>query len=324
MNRTFIGIGSNISPESNVPRALRMLKDTQILVCISSFYVTEPIGHPGQPLFYNGVAEILTVMPPGALRRSLRDIESTLGRVRTADRYAPRSVDLDILIYEDLVLDSAEFQIPDPDIHCRPFVAWPLAELAPDLILPGSTTTVESIARDLDRSGMRELVEFTRDLRKELRLARPVIRSDQWTVASVAWTSPAIQPALDLRKEVFVEEQKVPLEEEIDNVDPHAFHVVALNTQGQVCGTGRMYSDPEDPKCAHIGRMAVRKDSRHGGCGAALLSELIAEASRRGFRKAVLSAQEHAIPFYARFGFRITGPLYLDCAIPHRLMQRDL
>jgi predicted GNAT family N-acyltransferase len=137
------------------------------------------------------------------------------------------------------------------------------------------------------------------------------------TVRLGAWEDmrPHAEP---LRTEVFVDEQKVPAEIEIDAWDPQCVHALALDAAGAVLGTGRLLPD------GHIGRMAVRKSARGQGVGTALLRALMQEAGRRGHRDVVLSAQTHAVPFYERAGFRCEGGIYDDAGIPHVDMRRAL
>jgi predicted GNAT family N-acyltransferase len=121
-----------------------------------------------------------------------------------------------------------------------------------------------------------------------------------------------------VRRTVFVDEQRVPQEIEIDEFDPPSLHALAIDGDGAVLGTGRLLPD------GHIGRMAVLKASRGRGVGAALLRALVDAARSRGDREVVLSAQTHAIAFYERFGFVAEGGEYDDAGIPHRLMRRRL
>lgn len=114
---------------------------------------------------------------------------------------------------------------------------------------------------------------------------------------------------------VFVDEQKVPADTELDEWDAVSVHAVARNDLGKPLGTGRLLPD------GHIGRMAVLVEARGLGVGAALLTALMEEARRRGMAEVVLSAQTHAIGFYERHGFVAEGEVYLDCEIPHRLMR---
>ena len=124
--------------------------------------------------------------------------------------------------------------------------------------------------------------------------------------------------AAPLRFEVFVAEQKVPEESELDDQDPHSVHAVAFDPSGAVVGTGRLLPD------GHIGRMAVRREARRLGVGSALLTALMGEARRRGHARAVLSAQTHAIAFYRRHGYRVASGEYLDCGIAHVDMTCEL
>jgi predicted esterase YcpF (UPF0227 family)/predicted GNAT family N-acyltransferase len=119
-----------------------------------------------------------------------------------------------------------------------------------------------------------------------------------------------------IRLEVFVQEQQVPLEEELDARDAQCLHAVAYDADGQAMGTGRLLPD------GHIGRMAVRKAWRGQGVGSLLLNALMDAARRRGDAEVVLDAQLHARPFYARHGFVEEGGTFMDAGIPHRVMRR--
>ena len=120
-----------------------------------------------------------------------------------------------------------------------------------------------------------------------------------------------------IRFEVFVEEQKVPAESEIDEHDPVSIHAIAW-TDGKAAGCGRLLPD------GHIGRMAVRKPYRGLGVGALVLQHLIERARQRCDCEVVLSAQTHAMGFYEKFGFVVEGGEYLDCDIPHHDMRKIL
>lgn len=169
MARVFVGVGSNLRPEENVREALRLLAREVRLAAVSTVYRTPALDRPHQPLFYNCAVEIETEMPPEELKRSvLRRIEQELGRVRGEDKYAPRTVDLDLLVYGDLVASSDDVVIPDPEIARRPFVAIPLAELAPDLELPGAGRRLREIAAELASCGLEPLADYTAALRREI------------------------------------------------------------------------------------------------------------------------------------------------------------
>lgn len=121
--------------------------------------------------------------------------------------------------------------------------------------------------------------------------------------------------AKTIRFEVFVEEQKVPSEIELDDMDALCLHAVAYAADGTPVGTGRLLPD------GHIGRMAVRRSVRGGGVGGALLQALMAQARARGHRQVVLSSQSHAAPFYERHGFSIDGDEFYEAGIAHINMQ---
>lgn len=169
MARVFIGVGSNVNPEENVRRALHMLGREVRIVATSTFYSTQAEGRASQPPFYNGVVEVETDIPPAELKRSvLRRIEGELGRRRTGDKYAPRTIDLDVVIYDDLVVEMEDLVVPDPQIPHRPFLAIPLCELAPDLVLPGSGLRVQEVAAAHENHKMEPLPGYTELLRKDV------------------------------------------------------------------------------------------------------------------------------------------------------------
>lgn len=130
------------------------------------------------------------------------------------------------------------------------------------------------------------------------------------------WAS-ARAEANRIRTTVFVEEQRVPPEIEMDEHDAACLHALAY-ARGRAVGTGRLLPD------GHIGRMAVLKESRALGVGGAILERLVDEARRRGMRQVVLSAQTHALGFYRRHGFREVGAVFEEAGIPHQEMRRAL
>jgi predicted GNAT family N-acyltransferase len=120
-----------------------------------------------------------------------------------------------------------------------------------------------------------------------------------------------------IRLTVFVEEQRVPREIEMDDADAVCLHALAW-LDGKAVGTGRLLPD------GHIGRMAVLGESRALGVGGAILERLVDEARRQGMREVVLSAQTHAIGFYRRHGFSEEGEVFEEAGIPHQQMRRVL
>lgn len=118
-----------------------------------------------------------------------------------------------------------------------------------------------------------------------------------------------------VRFAVFVDEQQVPAEIELDEFDAVSLHAVVFDEHGDPVATGRLLPD------GHIGRMAVMASARGSGVGGMVLQALIEEGRRRGHKALVLSAQTHAIGFYAKYGFVAEGDIYLDAGIDHRDMR---
>jgi predicted GNAT family N-acyltransferase len=117
--------------------------------------------------------------------------------------------------------------------------------------------------------------------------------------------------AQSVRYEVFVIEQRVPVELEWDDMDEQCLHAVAYDQQGCALGTGRLLPD------GHIGRMAVRMAARGAGIGGAILEALMLKAKQRGDRAVLLNAQTHAEAFYRRYGFERDGEEFMEAGIPH-------
>ncbi|MFZ5541744.1 MAG: GNAT family N-acetyltransferase [Pseudomonadota bacterium] len=132
-----------------------------------------------------------------------------------------------------------------------------------------------------------------------------------------AWKDLA-REATPIRHAVFVAEQGVPVEIELDEWDAVSLHAIARDSEGRAIGTGRLLPD------GHIGRMAVLKGARGGGAGTSILLALMDAARQRGHREVVLNAQTHAAPFYRRLGFVEEGDVFDDAGIPHIAMRRAL
>ncbi|NLE58671.1 MAG: 2-amino-4-hydroxy-6-hydroxymethyldihydropteridine diphosphokinase [Planctomycetes bacterium] len=168
----FIAVGSNIEPERNVARALQFLQQQVRVAASSTFYWTTPVGRLDQPRFLNGVWRVETCLSPSSLKFDvLRDIESKLGRVRTMDKYAPRTIDLDVLLHGRVVLSDPDLQIPDPDIRERPFIVVPLLELAPDLTMPDTGEPIAALVDNRTWARLEPAEAVTERLRQTL--ARP-------------------------------------------------------------------------------------------------------------------------------------------------------
>lgn len=167
--KAFVSIGSNVRPRENVKNALRLLATHVRIAGISTVYETPALLRPNEAAFYNSVVEIETDMEPKDLKaRVLERIEGFLGRERTADKFASRTIDLDLIVYDDLAVSTDEFTLPDPEITKRPWLALGLAELAGDLELTGMGLRAGDIAAKASRENIEPLEAYTEDLRKEI------------------------------------------------------------------------------------------------------------------------------------------------------------
>jgi len=147
VHRAWIALGSNISPERNLPLAVRHLARLGEIEALSSVWQSTPVGDLNQADFCNAALILRTSHFPLDLKAELRKIESLLGRVRDpANKNAARTIDLDIALFDDLVLKMPGLQIPDPEIPARPFLAVPLAELDPEFLHPQLGITLGEIA----------------------------------------------------------------------------------------------------------------------------------------------------------------------------------
>ena len=143
MTRCFVGLGSNQSdPVSQLREAcsaIGRLPGTRLLAC-SSLYRSAPMGPQDQPVYINAVAMLETALAPLALLDGLQTIEQAQGRVRKGERWGPRTLDLDILLFGERSIDEERLRVPHYHMHKRAFVLYPLAELAPDLCMPDGTS----------------------------------------------------------------------------------------------------------------------------------------------------------------------------------------
>ena len=162
----YVAVGSNVRPERNVPAALRLLARKVEVLAVSTFYRTAPLSRPDQPYFLNGVLAVRTAGGSRMLKFDvLRPIEAELGRRRAADRDAARTIDLDVVLYGDRVVDEPDLKIPAPDID-RPFVAVPLLELAPDLVLPHTCQALSCLWSGRGTCGMTADPDCTKAVRE--------------------------------------------------------------------------------------------------------------------------------------------------------------
>ena len=150
MSRVYIGIGSNLgNREENCKRAIELLPENGIRVAgCSSMIETEPWGVTDQPRFINMVIETETALGPEELLKALEKIERDVGRVPEV-RWGPRAIDLDILLYNNLVMKTPDLEIPHPEIKERDFVLKPLAEIAPDVMHPVLKKSIKELLDDI-------------------------------------------------------------------------------------------------------------------------------------------------------------------------------
>ena len=152
MHLAYIGFGSNIGTRlAHIQNAIQTLSKTEgiNLKEISSLYKTDPVGYEAQAQFLNGVAAIQTTLSPLSLLHTLKNIETAIGRKHRI-RWGPREIDLDILIYGDVCLQTEKLVIPHPEMHLRGFVLVPLAEIAPNLVHPVFQETIQTLHNRLD------------------------------------------------------------------------------------------------------------------------------------------------------------------------------
>lgn len=146
----YLGLGSNLGDrEENLGRALALLAGKVSLEDVSSIYETEPVGYEAQPLFLNLVCRISTVISPEELLLLAKDIEVGMGRVASFAN-APRPIDIDILVYGNVIMEAQELTIPHPRLQDRAFVLIPLAEIAPNLVVPGLQKSIARLAGEAD------------------------------------------------------------------------------------------------------------------------------------------------------------------------------
>jgi GTP cyclohydrolase I len=150
---TIISLGSNIEKERHLPEAIRLLRRNRRIDVrkVSRFFESAPVGGPdGAPDFFNAALVACTDLDPQELREELRHIEEVLGRVRTDDRNAPRTIDLDLVYYGDLVAKYEDWQLPDPAANTAPHVAIPIADVAPLWIDPVTGQTAYDLMLGVD------------------------------------------------------------------------------------------------------------------------------------------------------------------------------
>ena len=148
-NQAYVAAGSNVGPIVNLRRALDLLAARYDTLRVSPAYRNAAVGFTGDD-FVNLAIEITTALPVRELLRDLHAVEEACGRARLAPRWAPRSMDLDVLLYGDLVVDEPDLKLPRPDLVKRAYMLKPMVDLAPDLRHPTLGTTLRELWRSFD------------------------------------------------------------------------------------------------------------------------------------------------------------------------------
>lgn len=166
LTAAYISVGSNIDPFVHIEAGLKALADFVRIVDISTLYASRPTERSEQADFVNGVWQIETDLDPWSLKFDvLRTVESRFGRKRSMDKHAARTLDLDLILFGETIIRSDELVLPDPDIYNTPHVVFPLAELAPELILPDSKIRVRDLKGAAEAPGLTPMLAMTASLK---------------------------------------------------------------------------------------------------------------------------------------------------------------
>ena len=155
----FVALGTNLGRRAaNLRAALAAFPPTLRVLKASPVYETEPWGYADQPAFFNQVIQAETSLPPEDLLDRLKALEMRLGRQPTF-RNGPRVIDLDVLLYDDLMIETGRLVVPHPGLAQRAFVLAPLADLVPDLVPPGMNLPVAELLKGVNISGVKRVME---------------------------------------------------------------------------------------------------------------------------------------------------------------------
>ena len=153
----ILALGSNLGDRfENLQQALKEISERVSIIKTSSVYETPPWGYSDQPEFYNQVLSGITSLNPVELLTFVKNIENNMGRVNNFQN-GPRLIDIDILLFGEQIIDSEKLVIPHPRMLERGFVLLPLAEIEPDLIIPGTNKKVLELLQNVDKTGIRKL-----------------------------------------------------------------------------------------------------------------------------------------------------------------------
>ncbi len=154
-NLAYLSLGSNIEPERHLREAVKRLAQHGQVRALSTVWETAPVGFAAQPNFLNAAVLLATPLTAQALRAEvIPAAETALGRVRTGNKFGPRTIDIDLALFNREVLDLGRRHIPDPEIATRPYLAITLAEIAPDYVHPETGQTLQAMAASLSTAGM--------------------------------------------------------------------------------------------------------------------------------------------------------------------------
>ncbi len=170
-NLAYLSLGSNIEPERNLAAAVVWLGRWGYTQTVSTVWESAPFGFADQPDFLNAALLLETGLSAQGLRQAaITSVETALGRIRSANKNAPRTIDIDIMLFNHDILQVGQRRIPSPEVLERPFVAIPLAEIAPDYVHPETGQTLRQIAArfDLAAAGMRRRDDVTLVIRRNL------------------------------------------------------------------------------------------------------------------------------------------------------------
>jgi 2-amino-4-hydroxy-6-hydroxymethyldihydropteridine diphosphokinase len=152
MAQVYVSLGSNIEPQQHIRAGLADMRQHYGTLTLSSIYESEAVGFEGKN-FYNLVARFETFEEVYTVANTLRRIEKNNGRIRTANRFSARTLDLDVLLYDDLILKEGQIEIPRDEILKYAFVLLPLAEIAPDAQHPVTQQTYADLWQNFDKKG---------------------------------------------------------------------------------------------------------------------------------------------------------------------------
>lgn len=157
MAKVYLSAGSNVGDRQKfIKLALQSISEFCKIIKVSSLYETEPWGKLDQPQFLNLCLLIETQLQPKQLLKKFKNVESNLGRTKNV-KWAEREIDIDILFYENLILNEVDFILPHPRIEERVFVLIPLSEIAPDFIHPVFQKPIRELAKNIDGKGINKI-----------------------------------------------------------------------------------------------------------------------------------------------------------------------